>query len=279
LKLRRLVVADIIAEARRRADAADSEAVAFTAVLAGLGAGERQSWPVAMARLRRAAELGSAAAAEQLEVLGRGIEQSLAPAPRERLLEAPRISVARAFLAPSACHWLIERSRGRIRRAQVFDADSGAGRIEDARRNSAFEFQFEDLDVVVLAVRAKIAATVRMPVQALEPVQTLHYAPGESFELHVDFLDPQEPAYAPQLRRFGQRVATFLVYLNDGYEGGETDFPVAGLRFKGEPGDALMFANVDPAGQPDRTTLHAGLPPASGEKWILSQWIRDRIPA
>jgi len=23
-------------------------------------------------------------------------------------------------------------------------------------------------------------------------------------------------------------------------------------------------------------TLHAGLPPLSGEKWLLSQWLRDR---
>ena len=37
-----------------------------------------------------------------------------------------------------------------------------------------------------------------------------------------------------------------------------------------------MFFNVDAAGQPDRRTLHAGLPPSAGEKWLLSQWFRDR---
>jgi prolyl 4-hydroxylase len=74
-------------------------------------------------------------------------------------------------------------------------------------------------------------------------------------------------------------VATFLAYLNDGYVGGETDFPRAGLRFKGAAGDALMFANVDLQGRPEPLSLHAGLPPGSGEKWVLSQWIRDRAPA
>jgi hypothetical protein len=41
----------------------------------------------------------------------------------------------------------------------------------------------------------------------------------------------------------------------------------------------LLFANVDAATRaPDPLTLHAGLPPTRGEKWIFSQWIRDRSP-
>jgi hypothetical protein len=34
---------------------------------------------------------------------------------------------------------------------------------------------------------------------------------------------------------------------------------------------------VEPDGKVDRGTLHAGLPPTSGEKWLLSQWVR--VPA
>jgi len=78
------------------------------------------------------------------------------------------------------------------------------------------------------------------------------------------------------LQRGGQRVATFLVYLNDGYEGGETSFPRLDYRFKGATGDALVFANVEPNGAPDPRTMHAGTPTTRGEKWLLSQWIRDR---
>ena len=79
----------------------------------------------------------------------------------------------------------------------------------------------------------------------------------------------------------GQRVATVLVYLNEDYEGGETDFPELGLRHRGAKGDALAFFSVDAAGAPDPRTRHAGRPPASGEKWVLSQFIRDRrmVPA
>jgi hypothetical protein len=37
-----------------------------------------------------------------------------------------------------------------------------------------------------------------------------------------------------------------------------------------------MFFNVLPSGEPDYLTVHAGLPPRTGVKWLLSQWIRDR---
>ena len=57
---------------------------------------------------------------------------------------------------------------------------------------------------------------------------------------------------------------------------GETDFPLARTKYRGRKGDALFFWNVLPDGSVDRQTLHAGLPPTSGEKWLLSQWVRNR---
>ncbi|MDB5423671.1 MAG: hypothetical protein JWQ29_1087 [Phenylobacterium sp.] len=271
-----------LAALRRAAEAGDAEATAFTAVLAALGAWEPQSWPEALRRLARAAGLGSRFAGRQLELLedeAAGLAAPFAPPPKVRLRPDPRISSVPGFLSPPVCAWLIERARGRLAPAQVFDPEGGGARREEARTNSAVAFALEDLDVVLLAVRARIAAATGMPTGALEPVQILHYAPGQAFDRHYDFLDPETPAYAADLARSGQRAATFLVYLNDGYGGGETDFPRIGLRHRGRGGDALMFANVDRAGAPDRRMLHAGLPPSDGEKWLLSQWIRDRAPA
>jgi hypothetical protein len=57
---------------------------------------------------------------------------------------------------------------------------------------------------------------------------------------------------------------------------GETEFPRLTWRFRGRKGDALFWWSVDAAGRPDQSTLHAGLPPQSGEKWLFSQWVRDR---
>jgi prolyl 4-hydroxylase len=96
---------------------------------------------------------------------------------------------------------------------------------------------------------------------------------------HVDYFDTALASEAVEMAEGGQRVATALLYLNDeGLEGGETDLPRLGFKHRGRKGDALVFFNVDAAGEVDRRTWHAGLPPTGGEKWLLSQWIRDRAP-
>ena len=118
-----------------------------------------------------------------------------------------------------------------------------------------------------------------LPPQAMEPVTVLHYAPGERFLPHYDFLDPDARGMAAEIARSGQRVATFLLYLNDDYDGGETAFPRLGLSHRGGAGEGLYFSNLGRDRQPDRRTLHAGLAPTGGEKWVLSQWIRDRVPS
>jgi prolyl 4-hydroxylase len=275
---------DALEQRRQAAARGEPEAVAFSAVLAALGAGEPADWTVAVERLRRAAALGSDFARRQLAVLepeGAPFDLGawLQPAERERRLRTPRINTVAGLVSPRVCQWLIGRATGRLSRAAVFDVASGQARVEDARSNSAFEFELADLDVVLLLVRARIAATVGTVTGALETTQILHYAPGQAFGPHFDFLDPSASGFASEIERRGQRVATALVYLNDDYVGGETEFPRAGLRFKGRAGEALMFANVDVDGRPDELSLHAGCPTVSGEKWVLSQWIRDRAPA
>jgi hypothetical protein len=59
---------------------------------------------------------------------------------------------------------------------------------------------------------------------------------------------------------------TFLAYLNDDYEGGETHFPELGVRHEGTRGEGLYFVSVK----------HAGLPLTQGDKWTVSQSIRNR---
>ncbi len=109
----------------------------------------------------------------------------------------------------------------------------------------------------------------------MEVPKILHYSRGETFAAHFDYLNPEEPAFATQLTQRGQRTDTFLIYLNDNFSGGETHFPRIKVSNKGARGDALLFSNVDAKGMPDEDTMHIGLPPTSGEKWLFSQWIRE----
>jgi hypothetical protein len=261
-----------------------------------------QSWARALGYLVKAAAAGSAHARGQLVTLANSdsaglagdaceeanaetwgaiaasvrVEDWLAPSKKRVLRESPRTVAIEGFLSRPIAAWLIGCAEGRLARALVYNqADAGSTPTE-ARSNTAFEFPFIDCDLVVLLTRARIAATIGVPVSALEPSQILHYEIGEEFALHHDYLDPREAGLSADIAAHGQRIVTFLVYLNDDFTGGETDFPRLALRHRGRAGDALYFGNIDSAGDPDPRTLHAGLSPKIGEKWLFSQWIRNR---
>lgn len=264
---------------RMAAEKGDVEALAFMSVLAALGVGQVSNWREAGAYLRAAAKAGHKAAQGQVQALGRALEEPAAllaaPSPRW-VLQAPRVAVVEQFISPSLCQWLIGRARPALARARVYDPGDGGRRALEMRTNSGMGFSFLDTDFILQLIHARIAAILGIPVLHQEASNILHYAPGETYRAHFDFLHPEEAQFAGQIQALGQRIATFLVYLNDDYAGGETEFSRAGFRFKGRAGDALFFFNVTPDGRPDPMTLHAGLPPTSGEKWLLSKWVRAR---
>ena len=282
-------LADAVARVEADARSGLPAASHLLATLSAAGIGMPQSWPAALNHLANAARGGSLPARGQLEVLGteRGgsgedpwaalaasarIADWMAPCTKRVLNESPRTVAIDGFLPSRACDWLIELARGRVKPALVYNPDGSPAVEAGARSNSFIEFGILNCDVVVLLVRQRIAATIGVPVGALENSQVLHYEVGQQFAPHFDYLDPALPEVAER----GQRIVTFLVYLNDGFDGGETDFPRLGLRRKGGTGGALYFGNLDAAGAPDPRTLHAGLPPTRGEKWLFSQWVRNR---
>lgn len=277
----------------RAVQCGDAEATSQMATLHAAGAWIPQDWPQAFNFLLQAAELGLRTAQEQLLILVReqqspdcsDVRESDSPAiwrcmrdlidlswwrtapARRVLLEAPRIRASESFVSPAVCNWFIERTRGKLKPAAMYDGRRT--RFTTDRTNSDFIFDIVEADLVLLLVREKISALTRLPAFAMEPPQILHYAPGQELKPHYDHVGSAD-SYQ------GERIATFLLYLNDDYEGGELEFPKVGIQHRGRRGDAVFFANVDHAGVPDSLTLHAGRPVLAGEKWLFSQWIHDR---
>jgi len=189
--------------------------------------------------------------------------------------DAPRMVVVKGFASAAACDWLIELARPHLRVADIYDRDSGElTRADGLRTNSAAPIDLAHTDLVLAFLRARIAAITEVPLIALEASQVLHYEVGQQFAAHHDFLDVTFPGLAREVERGGQRGLTLLIYLNEGYGGGETAFPRLGRSFKGRKGDALIFWNVTEDGKPDWSTEHIGTAPTKGEKWLFSQWIR-----
>jgi hypothetical protein len=266
-------------------------ACAKAATLFARGYAGQPDWPRALDYLQRAAELGFQPAQEQLRVLSgyrAGIDWKKLrrafdatawhrPPKAVTLSEDPQIQTAPGLLSPLLCDALIARARPLLGPAPIYNEIKGGNTtVAEWRKHSSVYFDFADIDLVTEAVGSRLCALAGLPAAHAEALQVLHYKVGEFFAPHYDFWDPGFEGHAGTLKTYGQRAVTVLVYLNDDFEGGETEFLELGLRHKGKKGDALMFRNVDPAGQPHFRTLHAGRPPTQGEKWLLSLWIRDR---
>lgn len=201
------------------------------------------------------------------------IDEWLRPAPSTALHEKVH-RVPRLVPAP-VCAWLVGRARGRLERATVYDAVSRRDEVHEMRSNTVANFDYATLDVVQFLVQARMSSTCGQRMQQFEAPMVLHYNVGEQIKPHFDFIDMNAVDYEQQIREQGQRVITFLLYLNDDYAGGETTFPKLGLVHRGTACDGLYFINSHRDRSADRNMLHTGSPPTSGEKWIVSQFIRD----
>lgn len=243
------------------------------ATRAAYGWGRPQSWSDALALLRQAAEEGEADAERQLALVTHAPITQLIEAPEADLLtDRAQIGACRGFAPPGFSEWLIDRAKDRLVPASMYQAE-GAQAVRTARD---FAFGPQQRDLVLAIIQERAAHLTQVPVEFHEPPNVISYEPGQEFSLHTDFLDPRAPEYHDDLQRKGQRIATIVTYLNEDFDGAETWFPDAGVKFRGNTGDAVVFSNVRPDGMPDFNTKHAGLPPIRGRKWVLSQWMRNK---
>lgn len=240
--------------AGRAAEAGDPNAIAQLAVLAGEP--EAKDWK----RLREAIDLNAL----------------LTPPDLERVSDGAPIGVSRGFATPAMCAWLITRAQGRLEPSLVNDAKTGQMRQHPMRTAHTCAFGPDDRDLIICALQARAASIARVPVVNHEAPNVISYEAGQQFGLHVDYIDPQNPLFAGELAALGQRMVTVVTYLNEDFDDAPTQFPVLKLNVRGACGDAVIWSNVRADGSPDQSTLHAGMPPKHGRKWVLSQWLRSR---
>ncbi len=273
----------LLQEAARRGE---SRALARLAALTAGGAYLRQDWREALRLLGHAAEAGDTPAQGQLACLQPPgarpaswnemaervpLQNWLQTAGEEKLDENVRRIPELAPLP--VCSWLIGRARGRLQPALVYDAVSHENQFHEMRTNTMALFDYSTFDVVQFLLQARMSLTCGYPMQHFETPMVLHYSIGQQITPHFDFIDANASDYALQIREQGQRMITFLLYLNDDYDGGETTFPELGIVHRGTAGDGLFFINAHADLTPNRRMLHTGSPPARGEKWVVSQFI------
>ncbi|XP_048502203.1 probable prolyl 4-hydroxylase 9 isoform X2 [Beta vulgaris subsp. vulgaris] len=220
-------------------------------------------------------------AALDLVPSGESGDDSITSIPFQVLSWRPRALYFSNFATAEQCESIINIAKAQLRPSRLALRKGETMESTQGVRTSADEDKTGILDFI----DEKIARATMIPRANGEAYNVLHYEVGQKYNSHYDAFNPSE--YGPQR---SQRVASFLLYLSDVEEGGETMFPYEnddldfnydfkeciGLKVKPRRGDGLLFYSLFVNGSIDPTSLHGSCPVIKGEKWVATKWIRDQ---
>jgi len=124
----------------------------------------------------------------------------------------------------------------------------------------------------------KIAAftqiSTMLPIENQEMLQISSYEKDGKFNAHFDACVYEDKAYCDKINNnAGQRKMTLLIYLNDNFEGGETEFVNLNFMMKPKKGNGILFENTDDNQNIYEESKHQGNTVKNGEKWIATKWV------
>ncbi|AES70304.2 prolyl 4-hydroxylase subunit alpha-like protein [Medicago truncatula] len=127
------------------------------------------------------------------------------------------------------CEHLIKLGKPYLERSRISDKRTGKG-IENSLRTSSERTLRRGKDKIIKNIEQRIPDIISIPVENGEGLQVIHYGVGQKFVPHYDSRSNES------FWNGGPRVATFLMYLSDVEEGGETVFPSAKpMKFSSNP--------------------------------------------
>jgi prolyl 4-hydroxylase len=177
------------------------------------------------------------------------------------------------FLTLEECDALIELARPRLFESKVYEAKADT-LDKSIRISMQCWIHDNERNPIVEEINRKIERIVNIPSKFYESLQVVRYEKGGFYRPHYDACNDAPEKCQRMNEPFGsQRYMTFLIYLNDDYEGGETHFPSLPYTTRPQKGMAILFYDTDPRGKIIPESLHGGEPIHRGEKWICNRWI------
>jgi prolyl 4-hydroxylase len=185
-----------------------------------------------------------------------------------------RYKIIDNFLSNNECEDIIEMTRARLQASTAWNVEKGISEITDYRKSEQTYCMIGENDIVK-NIEQRIADFTSIPIENGEGLQIVRYINGGYYKPHWDYFDPDWSGNQSELNRGGQRIITFLIYLNSS-KGGETFFPNVDMSVQPIAGRAICWSNVDRDGKIDTSTYHEATPVNEGEKWIATKWLRER---
>jgi prolyl 4-hydroxylase len=179
------------------------------------------------------------------------------------------ITIKPNFLTQKECDELINLSKSETKIAKTL------GKQIDGYR-TAESCWINQQTLLTNKIKQMIGYYTNTPIENQEAVHIVKYKKNGEYKTHHDFFHPNTDYYEETTKRGGNRTHSCLIYLNDNFTGGETEFPKLNTKIHPEMGKLIIWTNMNSDGSLNYDSLHAGLPVIEGEKWILIVWIRER---
>ncbi len=173
------------------------------------------------------------------------------------------------FLDKNECSLLINKIKSKLRPSTI--ATSGV--YDDSFRTSSTCDLGNLDDLFMLEIDRRLCNFIGIESSFGEIVQGQHYTENQEFKAHTDYFEGTQLLEHDGGR--GQRTYTFMIYLNDVSEGGETEFPRLNKSFQPKQGTALIWNNLNEDGSVNSNTIHQAHPVIKGEKTVITKWFRQ----
>jgi prolyl 4-hydroxylase len=232
--------------------------------LTAAGIGTKADHSAAMEMLKELAKEDKFAAVQLSMLEHVACEQRLAEVQPKIISQDPYIALYPGLFSPAECKYLAMLAAPWLDKAMV-TVDGDETQFETVRDADSSAISHLTEDLIVQRINRCIAAATGTQSNWGEPLNVLRYKPGQQYRPHHDGRGSEDGP---------MRIVTALIWLNEQFEGGETEFPRLNIRVRGGVGDMLVFRNVNDDGSQDDRLIHAGLPVSQGVKWMASRWIR-----
>ena len=171
----------------------------------------------------------------------------------------PDPTVIENFLSESERRHIIQEASIKLETSMI----SRDKQINESIRKSETAWLNKE-DPVVKGVIQRCLKYTDRPFENCEKLQVVRYKQGGHYKPHQDaFKDDKN-----------MRIYTFILALNDGYDGGETEFPNLNKSYKLKAGDALFFDTLNNYDFLTSKALHGGKTVNHGNNWICNLWVR-----
>jgi prolyl 4-hydroxylase len=177
------------------------------------------------------------------------------------------------FLTDEECDYLCDYIENNNTRSTVAGLGSEKSVYNEGRTSSTSTIP--DNDPKFKIINNKMYDELGISSEYSEPTQGQIYLEGQYFNYHNDYFEGD--SYTNHCLASGQRTWTFMLYLNDVEEGGETEFPRINQKITPKKGTAVVWKNLNEDGSKNPASHHSGLTIVKGKKIIITKWFRENI--